>query len=727
MRIEFSAKAWMLSVATGLACVPTLEAEAWPTAAETKAVITAHAEEAATPKKATSKRPGSFLSRIFNRTEPAVTKAKPYDPLEVSVTVGPASAPNKKVAQTGQVKHVSAGNSTNSTAKGSVKTAAHSTNSEPGRLSAQATTGDAISQSKPARQNFLSRLFSSKTKSQPAAGQTAAKAARTKKTFGKQITKKTPASRPKRTVASSPPKSQASSKPTDGKSEVQRQLEEMYRRNGRQMPSFLDGANKVADPSPRKKAPSAPVKSTVEVADAKSNSAPPITQPQAQQKTQQVAAKGETNKASQISTTTSEGAEAKKDSTIRQVAGPLSRFFGRLRGSRNPNDERPKHVERMSPADRAAQQRLHQGQTPEREYLPRNPEPIAPIGIIPPAPAAAVEPVAPVLNKPEIKKPPTLISETPDAIPAKAVPELAPAEAVPEVAPAEAVPELAPPNPEVAQPNPELASPKLPEFSPAVELPKESAPKLTDAPAVAPTEVPADSPDAPIAAPAAAGQDPFEDALNKAFPEVSETEADAPAPMPADAPFTELKPQEEPQAEAAEVPEATVAPEVAPDEAPLLPEPKEFSGAADAKPASDQLPEIKAAEKPAPKDEHEDKLNKIAERTELMGLKGFCPVVLRDERDLRDASPMFNSEFEGQKYNFSSDEARKKFEANPAAYAPAAGGRDVVLSSDEKNDAEGTLGNAVWFKDRLYLFSSKDTLEMFVISPAKYSIQDSKE
>ena len=73
------------------------------------------------------------------------------------------------------------------------------------------------------------------------------------------------------------------------------------------------------------------------------------------------------------------------------------------------------------------------------------------------------------------------------------------------------------------------------------------------------------------------------------------------------------------------------------------------------------------------------------------------------------------------------NESRKKFEANPAAYAPAAGGKDVVLLTDDKSDAEGTLDNAVWFKDRLYLFSSKDSLEMFVISPAKYSIQDSKE
>jgi len=33
----------------------------------------------------------------------------------------------------------------------------------------------------------------------------------------------------------------------------------------------------------------------------------------------------------------------------------------------------------------------------------------------------------------------------------------------------------------------------------------------------------------------------------------------------------------------------------------------------------------------------------------------------------------------------------------------------------------------VWFKDRLYLFSTKESLQTFVISPAKYSIQDSKE
>ena len=46
-------------------------------------------------------------------------------------------------------------------------------------------------------------------------------------------------------------------------------------------------------------------------------------------------------------------------------------------------------------------------------------------------------------------------------------------------------------------------------------------------------------------------------------------------------------------------------------------------------------------------------------------------------------------------------------------------GHDVVLKASEIA-APGSLDYALWFKDRLYLFSSPETLDEFSQSPEQY-------
>jgi YHS domain-containing protein len=115
---------------------------------------------------------------------------------------------------------------------------------------------------------------------------------------------------------------------------------------------------------------------------------------------------------------------------------------------------------------------------------------------------------------------------------------------------------------------------------------------------------------------------------------------------------------------------------------------------------------------------HADKFAQIASRSGT-GFKGFCPVVLRDERDLLDSSEEFSATFESQTYHVSSAEAQAKFEAGPEKYAPAHAGQDVVCTADGKN-APGSIDHAVWFRNRLYLFSTHETLRKFVTEPARF-------
>ena len=119
----------------------------------------------------------------------------------------------------------------------------------------------------------------------------------------------------------------------------------------------------------------------------------------------------------------------------------------------------------------------------------------------------------------------------------------------------------------------------------------------------------------------------------------------------------------------------------------------------------------------------DSKISLIKSRGELRGLKGFCAVALRDARDLKNALPEHTSTFKGRTYYFSSDEAKATFEKHPELYAPISGGNDIVLLK-EKVTKEGSLDHAVWFKDRLYLFTSQKTLEQFVATPKEFVISE---
>lgn len=123
------------------------------------------------------------------------------------------------------------------------------------------------------------------------------------------------------------------------------------------------------------------------------------------------------------------------------------------------------------------------------------------------------------------------------------------------------------------------------------------------------------------------------------------------------------------------------------------------------------------------KEEVDAKMKLIAERGDLRGLKGFCPVALRDDRDLKNALPEHHSTFKGRTYYFSTADAKAAFDEHPKQYAPIAGGQDVVLLK-EKVTKEGSLDHAVWFKDRLYLFTSQKSLEQFVAAPSEFAISE---
>ena len=105
---------------------------------------------------------------------------------------------------------------------------------------------------------------------------------------------------------------------------------------------------------------------------------------------------------------------------------------------------------------------------------------------------------------------------------------------------------------------------------------------------------------------------------------------------------------------------------------------------------------------------------RLAARREQSGLKGFCPVELRNSRKLVDSRAEFTATWQKRTYQFSSAEALAEFEKDPARYAPVASGYDVIVLGNSGERIDGSLDHAVWYHDRLHLFSSRDTLQTFV-------------
>ncbi|MEM1063769.1 MAG: hypothetical protein AAGJ97_15700, partial [Planctomycetota bacterium] len=115
-------------------------------------------------------------------------------------------------------------------------------------------------------------------------------------------------------------------------------------------------------------------------------------------------------------------------------------------------------------------------------------------------------------------------------------------------------------------------------------------------------------------------------------------------------------------------------------------------------------------------------LRRLEERAGLGGFQGFCPVVLRDARDLIDASPEHVSIFEAVAYEFSTSDARRRFRADPTRYAPVNGGHDVVLTAAGEVGTQGTLLHAAWYRDRLYLFRNPASLKIFQDNPSRFEM-----
>ncbi len=109
------------------------------------------------------------------------------------------------------------------------------------------------------------------------------------------------------------------------------------------------------------------------------------------------------------------------------------------------------------------------------------------------------------------------------------------------------------------------------------------------------------------------------------------------------------------------------------------------------------------------------------EKTEERDFQQVCLVKFKEERVFTPGLPELTVEYRAQNYRFSSVEAAEKFRAGPERFVPTAGGLDVVSFRNNQEVIQGSLDFAVWYNQRLFLFSNNENIATFQRQPEKFS------
>jgi len=101
-------------------------------------------------------------------------------------------------------------------------------------------------------------------------------------------------------------------------------------------------------------------------------------------------------------------------------------------------------------------------------------------------------------------------------------------------------------------------------------------------------------------------------------------------------------------------------------------------------------------------------------------MDGFCPVTLVEGQKWAKGDPRWGAVHRGQTFLFTGPAQQQRFLADPDLYSPAMGGIDPVLALDQQQQVAGHRRHGVYYRDRVYLFSSEESLGRFSQDPEHY-------
>jgi YHS domain-containing protein len=105
-----------------------------------------------------------------------------------------------------------------------------------------------------------------------------------------------------------------------------------------------------------------------------------------------------------------------------------------------------------------------------------------------------------------------------------------------------------------------------------------------------------------------------------------------------------------------------------------------------------------------------------------LGLDGYCPVTVVQSSKWQTGEPKVSAIFEDRLYLFANADALSVFEHDPERFAPVRRGEDVVrwIEQRKKSAGDRRYGLISNQDQRMYLFDSPETRNLFEANPRKY-------
>ncbi|QDT39542.1 thioredoxin family protein [Stratiformator vulcanicus] len=107
-------------------------------------------------------------------------------------------------------------------------------------------------------------------------------------------------------------------------------------------------------------------------------------------------------------------------------------------------------------------------------------------------------------------------------------------------------------------------------------------------------------------------------------------------------------------------------------------------------------------------------------QSQLLGLRGFCPVTLHGSRQWTRGSKRFSVEHQGISYFCVSARAASRFREGPEQYAPRLLGCDPVIYFTTGKAVPGSVEHAAFYDEVLYLFAGAKTRSAFRDDPSEF-------
>ena len=106
-----------------------------------------------------------------------------------------------------------------------------------------------------------------------------------------------------------------------------------------------------------------------------------------------------------------------------------------------------------------------------------------------------------------------------------------------------------------------------------------------------------------------------------------------------------------------------------------------------------------------------------------LGLDGYCPVRLCENHAWVRGNRQYGVNHRGRLYLFAGPGEQQKFWQNPDRYTPVGGGEDQVAALDQGLRVAGKREFGMFLDNRVYLFSTEESLQRFKQNPNRYSIE----